>query len=102
VAVHRRERPSAATDVLEQLVQSKNVGRHAFFFVSGEGTEMPNGAEEESGYVLDEEGRIFSFWLGWDAQRGQPVLETWEQVQAEPHWHEEPEYRRAREVVGLT
>jgi len=88
-------------DLLKQLVQPKGVGRHAFFFVSGEGSKMPNGVEEESGYVLDEQGRVFSFWLGWDAEHSKPALETWQQVQAEPHWLEEPEYCRAQKLVGL-
>ena len=102
MALHHSEPLSTVTDLLEQLVHARGVGRHAFFFVSGEGITMPNGVEEESGYVIDEQGRIFSFWLGWDAELGRTVFETWEQVQAEPHWCQEPEYRRARGVVGLT
>jgi hypothetical protein len=100
MAIQRGEKSSTRTDILEQLVQAQNVGRHAYFFVSGEGIEMPNGAEEESGYVLDEQGHIFSFWLGWDARRGKPVLETWERVEMEPHWLDEPEYRQALAAVN--
>src|SRR4051812_26522997 len=96
MTLHRAEQPPAVSDVLEQLVQARGVGRHAFFFTSGEGTEMPNGVEEESGYLLDEHGRVFSFWLGWDVEQREPVLETWERVEIEPRWRDEPEYQRAR------
>src|SRR2546430_2317201 len=89
------------TDILEQLVRAQNVGRHAYFFASGEGIEMPNGAAEESGYVIDEQARIFSFWLGWDANRGEPILETWARVEVEPHWRDGPEYRRALAALNL-
>jgi len=101
MAIQRGDRSHTETDVLERLIRGQNVGRHAFFFVSGEGITMPNGVEEESGYVIDEQARIFSFWLGWDEVRGEPVLETWERVEAEPHWLDEPEYRRALKSLKL-
>ena len=102
MTLRRAKEPPAAIDILEQLVQARDVGRHAYFFTSGEGIEMPNGVEEESGYLLDEHGRVFSFWLGWDTDRNEPVLETWERVEIEPRWHNEAEYQRARLALGLT
>src|SRR3954447_20657830 len=101
MSVHRAEQPPTAIDILERLVQARGVGKHAFFFTSGEGIQMPNGVEEESGYVLDELGRVFSFWLGWDEGQREPVLETWEPVEIEPRWRDEPEYQRARLPLGL-
>lgn len=86
---------------LRQLVEGRGLGRYAFFFVTGEGDEFPDGTEESSGFVLNEDGRVFSFWLGWDAARGAPIFAEWEQVEAEAHWMRSAEYRRARERVGL-
>ena len=62
---------------------------------------MPNGVEEASGQVVDEQGRVFAFWLGWDARRKTPAFTEWEEVEPEPAWLESAEYRHARERVGL-
>ena len=86
---------------LERLIEAQGVGRHAMFFHVGEGTYLPDGSEEITGYVLDTEGRAYYFALGWDLRRQTKALVTWEQVPIEPHWANVGEYRRAREVVGL-
>ncbi len=88
-------------DLLYGLVQTKLPGRHAFFFTSVEGLFMPDGTEEVSGYVIDEQGCVFSFWMDWDARRGAPALGTWKKVEPQPHWVRSREYRQAREAVGL-
>ena len=90
-----------ARATLDALVRSKGLGRFAYFFVTGEGTFFPNGIEEASGSVIDDQGRVFDFWTAWDAQRGEVAFETWEQVEPSPRWLESAEYRRARERVGL-
>jgi hypothetical protein len=86
---------------LERLIGQQVQGRYALFFNVGEGTVFPDGTEDESGYVLDEWGRVFSFWTGWDAGRGTVTLEEWKQVEVEPHWEKIGEYRRAREQLGM-
>ena len=87
--------------ILERLVKGRNLGRHAFFFVTGEGDVMPNGVEEASGHVVDERGRVFAFWLGWDDRQQAPAFTEWEEVEAEPAWFESAEYRHARKSAGL-
>lgn len=87
--------------ILDYLIGARRIGRHAFFFVTGEGDTMPNGVEEASGHVLDERGRVYAFWLGWDDRQGAPALTEWEEVAPEAGWAESAEYRRAREQVGL-
>ena len=76
-------------------------GSYATFFVTGEGRELPGGGEDASGYVIDTTGRVFSFWLGWDPRQRRAALTEWEQVEPEADWAAEPEYRRAREKLGL-
>jgi hypothetical protein len=84
------------------MVKARGVGRHALFFVTGEDDLLPNSIETTSGFVIDEQGRVFSFWTGWDDERRQPTFAEWEQVEPEPGWLQNAEYRRAREQVGLT
>jgi hypothetical protein len=90
-----------ARAILDALVRAKGLERYAYFFVTGEGRFLPDGTEESSGCVLDASGRVFSFWTGWDAGRGQKILAEWEEVSVEPHWRRSAEYRRARAAVGL-
>ena len=51
--------------------------------------------------MLDRHGRVFSFWLGWDAIAQEVALTEWREVQPEPHWTHSVEYRRARKRLGL-
>ena len=102
MAVHPGTRAATpAASMLDQLVAAQSLGRHAFFFVTGEDDTLPNGIEEMSGHVIDGQGRIFYFWTGWDRETDRPTFSTWEQVEPEPHWSDSAEYRRAREAVGL-
>ena len=86
---------------LHALIAERVPGRHAWFFVTQEGDALPDGTYTESGHVIDEQGRVFAFWTGWDAARNVFTFESWEQVEPESHWSESAEYRRAREAVGL-
>ncbi len=90
----------ARADTLEQLVAARGIGAFAPFLVSGEGTALPNGDEESSGYVLDSAGRVFRFWLAWDDEQGAPALTVWRQVDQPGRWREHPEYRRAQALLG--
>jgi hypothetical protein len=87
--------------ILDHLVEARRIGRHAFFFVTGEGEIMPNGVEEASGHVISERGRIYAFWLGWDDRQQAPSFTEWEEVAPEASWSDSAEYRQARERVGL-
>jgi hypothetical protein len=97
------------SQLLHKLIQSKGLhsGEYALFFVTGEGKFLPidgpvrDRIEEASGFVVDNRGRIYSFWLGWGPETACPELTGWEEVPPEPHWVKSPEYREAREQVGL-
>jgi hypothetical protein len=97
-----------ARRVLDRLLQEKGLrsGAYALFFVVGEGTffqppESSVSIEEASGFVLDADGAIHSFWLEWDPVARRPIFSEWEPVEPEPTWHDEPEYQEARRRVGL-
>src|SRR3954462_10442947 len=97
--------PNPTRVLLDQLVQEKGLraGDYAFFFVTGEGEYLPDSSstarrvgeqqeeyvlralrgpsppvEETSGCVINRDGRVYSFWLGWDAEQGRPTLTIWE------------------------
>lgn len=86
---------------LEALIAERVTGRYAYFFVTPEGRALPDGTEDESGFVIDERGRVFAFWTAWDAARNDVTFESWEEDEPEPFWAEIAEYRRARASVGL-
>src|SRR3954462_12660434 len=97
MAVH----PGARTDSrpatpIERLVTERGIRRFGLFFVTGEGDELPNGDEDQSGDVVDSRGQIYSFWTGWDAARRDVVFTEWEQIEEEPEWRGVAEYERAR------
>ncbi len=93
--------PTPQAKALHGLIREKGLEKYALFFVAGEGSEFPNGLEESSGCVIDGEGRIYSFLAGWDPGKGQPTFTLWEQIEPQPDWLEDSEYRRARRRVGL-
>ena len=75
MAIHpstqRSDRPATReAQVLERLVSARIFGPHAFFFVSGEGTFFPNGVEESSGFAIDRDGHVWSFWTGLGCRPG--------------------------------
>jgi hypothetical protein len=109
-ALHRGPRQKA---LLDQLIRQRltaagySTGQeYALFFVTGEGHALPSTTpgediEETSGYVMAPDGHVFFFWLGWDALHQAPALTQWAEEAPAPSWIEEPEYRRARERLGL-
>lgn len=97
-SAHMDSRPASP---IEWLVRERGVPRFGLFFVTGEGEELPNGDEEQSGFVIDGQGHIFSFWTGWDDTRQQVTFSEWERVDEEPEWRGVSEYERARESAGL-
>jgi hypothetical protein len=91
-------------ETLDELISQHGLsaGHYAFFFVTGEGRILPDGeTEESSGYVIDDRGRVFAFWLGWDMQHRRPVFLDWREEAPEPAWSRSDEYRAARRAVGL-
>jgi len=104
-ALHRGPRNQ---QVLHELIQAQGLpaGSYALFFVAGEGAALPislpgDDVEERSGYVIDRDGRVFYFWLGWDAGARAVALTTWEEAAPEPSWATVPEYQRARHKLDL-
>jgi len=86
---------------IEWLVRERGLRRFGLFFVTGEGTDLPNGDEEQSGYVIDGQAKIYSFWTGWDVARQEVAFTEWELVDEEPEWQGVGEYERARARAGL-
>jgi hypothetical protein len=94
--------------LLHELIrkQGYQASDYTLFFTSGEGLALPDrtpggDVEERSGYLLDREGRVFFYWLGWDERAQAPGLIIWEEQQPEASWSDWPEYQRARERLGL-
>ncbi len=103
MTIHHDAQPNAAHgELLHRLVEAKGLRNFAFFFVTGEGRYLPDGLEMTSGTVIDHSGKVFSFWTAWDEEKSVPMLARWREVQADPGWLEEPEYRKALQAVGLT
>jgi hypothetical protein len=94
----RDPRPRA---ILDELVRRHGLERDAYFHVTGEGRYFPDGTEDVSGYVVDDRGREFFFWTGWDAERGAVIFRTWEEVESRADHRIGAEERRARVAVGL-
>lgn len=87
---------------LRRLIEAEGLKRFALCLVAGEGKELPNGEEDASGYVVNEDGRVFSFWIGWDEAAGTETFDIWTEEQPGPDWFEHEEFREARAAVGLT
>ncbi len=105
--IHRDAIPANAVPdpraraILDDLVRGKGLRRFAYFGVTGEGRFWPDGTEESSGNVIDQQGHVFFFWTAWDAAQGVPTFRIWREQQPSPRWSRSLEYRRARQVVGL-
>src|SRR5690349_6524874 len=97
-ATDRFERAIAA---IHDLISERGIGRHALFGEVNEGTLFPDVTEAMSGYVIDEQGRTYAFWTGWDVERQEPIFDTWRPVAPEQRWLTDREYLQARQEVGL-
>ena len=86
--------------ILRALVAEQGITRFGVFDGSGEGLPMPGGLEEFSGYLIDDRGRHFAFWVAWDETRGDYCLSEWESAPFDPEWLADDEYRRARADAG--
>lgn len=75
--------------------------RFAVFGTSVEGRIYPNGIEERSGSVLNEDGRIWFFWTGWDEERQAVFIDEWIEEEPTPRLTSGREYEQARRQLGL-
>lgn len=103
-----QEPDTTQSRILHALIRQQGLdeGHYALFFVTGEGKVLPGGSpedplEEASGYLLDKQGRVYYFWLGWDPETDQVSFTKWREVAPQPHWTSSAEYRRALERLGL-
>jgi len=87
---------SRLREVLDQLIREQGLLHYALFFVVGEGIALPDALEEVSGYLVNDQGEVYTFWMSWDDERQRPVFTTWERVEPNPGWDNSPEYHRAR------
>lgn len=93
--------PSAERQAIARLLRQHGIGRHALFLTQREGTALPGGLEAVSGFVLDGHGRVFGFWLGWDAVRRTLTLDPFYSVEDVAAFAEDAEYQAARRALGL-
>jgi hypothetical protein len=102
MATHPESKPATReAQVLDRLLAARGIGQYGLFFVSGEGTFFPNGVEEASGFVVDHQGKVYTFWTGWDPRRQEVRFSQWEAIEPEPDWDDDDEYQDAREQAGL-
>lgn len=83
------------------MIEERGLNRYAIWFAAEEGIEMPNGEEEMSGTLVNEDGRVFSFWTGWDETAARVVFTKWKKVKPRAEWMERRAYRQARELAGV-
>jgi hypothetical protein len=95
--------PAALRADLERLIRERGPARFGIFHASGEGRLLPGGSENGSGYVVDERGRHYFYWLDWDVERAQLTLTRWQELQPSDFTdlQDDPEYREARAAAGL-
>ena len=99
---HRRKSAPGETTELTRLVRERGIGPHVIFYLDGESEILPNGTEASSGYVLDRVGRVYAFWVGWDAEQEAATFTLWEAVDSDPAWLEDAEYSRALDTLRLS
>ena len=101
MAIHDTTKsPADQREVLAGCIRARGLGHFALFFVSDSGTRTPDGYAAVDGYVLADDGRVFSFTFDWDPELQHTCLTEWIPTEPEPDWIEEPEYVRARAKVG--
>ena len=96
------ERVTRRSALVDELLREKNIHRYGLFAVTTEGKPLPDGSESASGYVIDSEGRVFSFWLDWDDEQDRIAFTEFDRIEPELDWGEDEEYREAQTDAGLT
>jgi len=97
--------PRVSADVqraaIRAAIADRCPGPFAIFDATVEGRIYPNGVEEKSGLVLNEDGRIWFFWTGWDEKRQAVTIRHWDEEPITPLLTSGREYERARRELGL-
>lgn len=55
-------------------------GPYVLFWCSSEGTTLPNGEEDASGYAMAPGEKVWFWWTGWDAEQQRVVFTIWDCV----------------------
>lgn len=91
---------------LDTLIREKGIMRYGVFFSTVEGGIFPDGSYDGSGYVIDQDGRIYSYWIGWDTNLGRAVFSEWREIDNARGFDravaDDPEYMAAYEAAGLS
>jgi len=89
---------------LERLIRARGLARFGIFHATGEGQLLPDGSEAGSGYVVDEHGRHYFYWLDWDVDRAQLALTCWQDLEPAEFadLQGDREYRQARAAAGVS
>ena len=94
--------PTPEQRAVARLLRERGIGRHALFLTQREGTVLPGGLESLSGFVLDEAGRVYGFWLAWDQDAQALTLAPFSLVEnAAAAFADDVEYHAARRALGL-
>jgi hypothetical protein len=91
----------AIRGALERAIQERGLRHFAMLDTVGEGRFFPNGMEERSGEVMDQDGRVWMFWTSWDPIREQLTIRDWEEADLVPSLTATRGYARARRELGL-
>jgi hypothetical protein len=86
---------------LRAAIMDRGLKRFALFGTSGEGKFNPDGTEETSGFVLNEDGQVWGFWTGWDRREQRLVIDDWWAEPLTPLLTSGRECARARQQLGL-
>ena len=91
---------------LDALIREKGITRYGVFFSTVGGEIFPDGSYDGSGNVIDQDGRIFGYWIGWDVDMGRAVFSEWREIKKSRAFDravaDDPEYMAAYEAAGLT
>lgn len=61
-----------ALTILEELCREQCLTDFVTFGSVWEGVVLPGNVEERSGLILSRDGKVYSYWLGWDPNRTAP------------------------------
>ena len=93
---------SAERRAIRRLLAARGVGRHELFLTQREGIRLPGGLESVSGFVLADDGTVYSFWLSRDPRQDALALDPFGVVQQpDAIFAEDAEYQQARRALGL-